>query len=47
MDFKVTDLVKNVVLAGLGAAVVTTEKGKDEANKHKKKGSRTGEQGQL
>lgn len=28
MDFKVTDLVKNVVLAGIGAAAVTTGEGK-------------------
>lgn len=32
MDFKVTDLVKNVVLAGIGAAAVTTEKAKDVAD---------------
>ena len=39
MDFKVTDLVKNVVLAGIGAAAVTTEKAKDVADELVKKGS--------
>ena len=38
MDFKVTDLVKNVVLAGIGAAAVTTEKAKDVADELVKKG---------
>ena len=37
MDFKVTDLVKNVVLAGIGAAAVTTEKAKDVADQLVKK----------
>ena len=41
MDFKVTDLVKNVVLAGIGAAAVTTEKAKDVADELVKKGSLT------
>ena len=46
MDFKVTDLVKNVVLAGIGAAAVTTEKAKDVADELVKKGSLT-EQGKV
>ena len=41
MDFKVTDLVKNVVLAGIGAAAVTTEKAKDIADELVKKGNLT------
>ena len=32
VSFNVTDLVKNVVLAGIGAAAVTTEKAKDVAD---------------
>ena len=47
MDFKVTDLVKNVVLAGIGAAAVTTEKAKDVADELVKKGSLTVEQGKV
>lgn len=47
MDFKVTDLVKNVVLAGIGAAAVTTEKAKDVAEELVKKGSLTVEQGKV
>lgn len=47
MEFKVTDLVKNVVLAGIGAAAVTTEKAKDVADELVKKGSLTVEQGKV
>lgn len=47
MDFKVTDLVKNVVLAGIGAAAVTTEKAKYVADELVKKGSLTVEQGKV
>ena len=47
MDFKVTDLVKNVVLAGIGAAAVTTETAKDVADELVKKGSLTVEQGKV
>lgn len=47
MDFKVTDIVKNVVLAGIGAAAVTTEKAKDVADELVKKGSLTVEQGKV
>lgn len=47
MEFKVTDLVKNVVLAGIGAAAVTTEKAKDVADELVKKGSLTVEQGKI
>ena len=47
MDFKVTDLVKNVVWAGIGAAAVTTEKAKDVADELVKKGSLTVEQGKV
>jgi len=47
MDFKVTDLVKNVVLAGIGAAAGTTEKAKDVADELVKKGSLTVEQGKV
>lgn len=47
MDFKVTDLVKNVVLAGIGAAAVTTKKAKDVADELVKKGSLTVEQGKV
>ena len=42
MDFKVTDLVKNVVLAGIGAAAVTTEKAKDVADRRAGKGVKRG-----
>ena len=47
MEFKVTDLIKNVVLAGIGAAAVTTEKAKDVADELVKKGSLTVEQGKV
>ena len=47
MEFKVTDLVKNVVLAGIGAAAVTTEKAKDVADELVKRGSLTVEQGKV
>lgn len=47
MEFKVTDLVKNMVLAGIGAAAVTTEKAKDIADELVKKGSLTVEQGKV
>ena len=39
--------VKNVVLAGIGAAAVTTEKAKDVADELVKKGSLTVEQGKV
>mgnify|MGYP000271933063 CR=1 FL=1 len=47
MDFKVTDLVKNVVLAGIGAAAVTTEKAKDVADELVKKVTLTGAVGSI
>ena len=45
MEFKVTDLVKNMVLAGIGAAAVTTEKAKDIADELVKKGQSDGRAG--
>ena len=44
---KISDSMKKILLAGIGAAAVTTEKAKDVADELVKKGSLTVEQGKV